>query len=77
MAIGPGSLSPDSRLGTGPRPESDDPQPSRAREGVPRGRLAAERAADVQAVTAPTARGTGRRILGTGPTPAVTSPSAR
>ncbi|MFJ3841978.1 hypothetical protein ACIPY6_41680 [Streptomyces sp. NPDC090054] len=62
------------RLGTGP--ESDDPQPSRAPDDVPRARLAAEGPADVQAVTAPAARGTGRRVLGIGPTPAVTSPSA-
>ncbi|MEU9030668.1 hypothetical protein AB0D46_24720 [Streptomyces sp. NPDC048383] len=55
------------QLGTGP--ESDDPQMSRARDDVPRARLAAERPADVQAVTAPPARGTGRRVLGTGPTP--------
>ncbi|MET9607397.1 hypothetical protein ABZZ17_20365 [Streptomyces sp. NPDC006512] len=55
------------RLGTGP--ESDDPQPSRAREDVPRAWLAAERPADVQAVTAPAARSTGRRVLGTGPAP--------
>ncbi|MGW6866479.1 hypothetical protein [Streptomyces sp. NPDC054901] len=63
------------RLGTGP--ESDDPQPSRARDDAPRARLAAEGPADVQAVTAPATRGTGRRVLGTGPTPSVTSPSAR
>ncbi|MFH8894223.1 hypothetical protein [Streptomyces sp. NPDC017949] len=53
------------RLGTGPTP--DEREPSLTRDAAPRAQLAAERLGDARALTNPTARGTGRRILGTGP----------
>ncbi|MDX2389542.1 hypothetical protein NJL88_05595 [Streptomyces sp. DK15] len=55
------------RLGTGPTP--DKRESSLTRDAGPRAPLAAERLGDLQAVTDPPARGTGRRVLGTGPTP--------
>ncbi|MDA5283895.1 hypothetical protein [Streptomyces sp. Isolate_45] len=54
------------RLGTGPTP--DKREPSLTRDGGPPAQLAAERLGDVQAVTDPPARITGRRVLGTSPT---------
>ncbi|MDX2394040.1 hypothetical protein NJL88_29055 [Streptomyces sp. DK15] len=54
------------RLCTGPT--TDEHEPSLTRDAGTRAQLAAERLGDVQAVTDPPARGTGRRVLGTGPT---------